>query len=32
MAVLIGRITSQMEAGKTVEEIAKKNRVEDKCK
>jgi putative phosphoesterase len=30
MAVLIGRITSQMEAGKTVEEIAKKNRVEDK--
>jgi hypothetical protein len=29
MAVLIGRITSQMDAGKTVEEIAKKNRVEE---
>jgi putative phosphoesterase len=27
MAALIGRITSQMDAGKTVEEIAKKNRV-----
>jgi hypothetical protein len=30
MAALIGRITSQMDAGKTVEEIAKKNRVEEK--
>jgi putative phosphoesterase len=29
MAALIGRITSQMDAGKTVEEIAKKNRVEE---
>jgi putative phosphoesterase len=29
MAALIGRITSQMDAGKTVMEIAKKNRVEE---
>jgi hypothetical protein len=30
MAALIGRITSQMDSGKTVDEIARKNRVEDK--
>jgi DNA-directed RNA polymerase sigma subunit (sigma70/sigma32) len=30
MAALIGRITSQMDAGRTVEEIAKKTRVEEK--
>jgi hypothetical protein len=29
MALLIGRIISQMDAGKTVEEITKKNRVEE---